>query len=133
MRAARDAGVAIVHPWRVEDISAAAGGFVLRGPAGELAARRVILATGGRSLPKSGSDGHGFELARRLGHTTTARIAPGLVPLVLADEGLDRIILKPLPDAQSRFASLQSGEAEIDFEDDAATAAHLISAIEHAG
>ena len=27
---------------------------------------------------------------------------------------LDRIILKPLPDAQSRFASLQSGEADID-------------------
>ena len=34
---------------------------------------------------------------------------------------LDRIILKPLPDAQSRFASLQSGEADIvwDDEDDA--------------
>ena len=27
---------------------------------------------------------------------------------------LDRIALKPLPDAQSRFASLQSGEADID-------------------
>jgi hypothetical protein len=86
LRAARDAGVEIVHPWRVEDVSRAEGGFVLRGPAGELAARRVILATGGRSLPKSGSDGHGFELARRLGHTTTPYILPGLVPLVLAED-----------------------------------------------
>jgi predicted Rossmann fold flavoprotein len=86
LRAARDAGVEVVHPWRVEDVGLAHGGFVLRGPAGELAARRVVLATGGRSLPKSGSDGHGFELARRLGHTTTPRVFPGLVPLVLAED-----------------------------------------------
>lgn len=83
--AAKEAGVAIVHPWRVEDVSRSATGFLLRGPAGEIAATRVILATGGRSLPKSGSDGHGFELARRLGHQTTARILPGLVPLILAE------------------------------------------------
>jgi predicted Rossmann fold flavoprotein len=85
LSATKDAGVTIVHPWRVEDISRSASGFLLRGPAGEIAAARVILAAGGRSLPKSGSDGHGFELARRLGHTTTERILPGLVPLVLAE------------------------------------------------
>ena len=32
---------------------------------------------------------------------------------------LDRIIVKPLPDAQSRFASLQSGEADIIWDDEA--------------
>jgi peptide/nickel transport system substrate-binding protein len=31
---------------------------------------------------------------------------------------LDRIILKPLPDAQSRFASLQSGEADLVWDDE---------------
>lgn len=31
---------------------------------------------------------------------------------------LDRIILKPLPDAQSRFASLQSGEADVIWDDE---------------
>ncbi|HUN53253.1 MAG TPA: ABC transporter substrate-binding protein, partial [Candidatus Sulfotelmatobacter sp.] len=31
---------------------------------------------------------------------------------------LDRIILKPLPDAQARFASLQSGEADIVWDDE---------------
>jgi 4-phytase/acid phosphatase/peptide/nickel transport system substrate-binding protein len=31
---------------------------------------------------------------------------------------LDRIILKPLPDAQSRFASLQSGEADLIWDDE---------------
>ncbi len=45
-------------------------------------ARRVVLATGGRSLPKTGSDGHGYELARSLGHSITST-TPALAPLVL--------------------------------------------------
>ena len=45
-------------------------------------ARRLILATGGRSLPKTGSDGGGYELARSLGHTVTHTHA-ALVPMVL--------------------------------------------------
>lgn len=42
----------------------------------------VVLATGGQSFPKTGSDGFGFELARRLGHTIVSP-APALAPLVL--------------------------------------------------
>jgi predicted Rossmann fold flavoprotein len=45
----------------------------------------VLLATGGRSLPKSGSDGHGYTLARSAGHTLTPRIFPALVPLLLPE------------------------------------------------
>jgi predicted Rossmann fold flavoprotein len=86
LSAARAAGVDLVHPWRVEDVALGRGAFVVSGPAGTILARRVILASGGRSLPKSGSDGHGFEIARRLGHETTPRIFPGLVPLLLADD-----------------------------------------------
>lgn len=44
------------------------------------------MATGERSLPKTGSDGFGYELARRLGHQVTAT-AQALAPLVL-DETL---------------------------------------------
>lgn len=65
-------------------------GFLLTGDFGELHARRVILATGGKSLPKTGSDGGGYELARRLGHTLTPRILPALVPLVLNSESFIR-------------------------------------------
>lgn len=50
---------------------------------GTLEAARAVLATGGRSIPKSGSDGAGYELARALGHTV-APTWPALVPLVLA-------------------------------------------------
>jgi predicted Rossmann fold flavoprotein len=42
----------------------------------------VVLATGGRSLPKTGSDGFGYELARRLGHDYV-ETTPALAPLVL--------------------------------------------------
>jgi predicted Rossmann fold flavoprotein len=48
----------------------------------DLAARRIVLATGGMALPKSGSDGAGFEFARQLGHAMIP-ITPALCPLVL--------------------------------------------------
>ncbi len=85
LRAARDAGVALRHPCRVESLVAAPDGFVLGGSWGNLPASQVVLATGGRSLPKSGSDGHGYALARGLGHSLTERIFPALVPLLLPE------------------------------------------------
>ena len=45
-------------------------------------ARAVVLATGGAALPKSGSDGFGYQLATRLGHSVVPPV-PALVPLVL--------------------------------------------------
>ena len=48
-------------------------------------AARVVFSTGGRSLPRSGSDGSGWEILRRLGHTVTPTYA-ALVPLVLAPQ-----------------------------------------------
>lgn len=41
----------------------------------------VILATGGKSYPYTGSTGDGYRLAERLGHTITS-IKPSLIPLV---------------------------------------------------
>ena len=78
-------GVVICPDHRVTGIEGSSGsgsGFVLHHTHGTLHARNVILATGGRSIPKSGSDGFGYSLARRLGHHVTATV-PALVPLVL--------------------------------------------------
>ena len=61
------------------DATGASGRFLINGRIG---ARKVILATGGRSVPKTGSDGSGYALARGLGHTVTP-IFPALVPLVV--------------------------------------------------
>ena len=60
-------------------------GFILQHSHGTLHAKKVILATGGRSIPKSGSDGFGYSLAGRLGHHMTATV-PALVPLMLDDQ-----------------------------------------------
>lgn len=49
---------------------------------GVLRSQRVVVATGGRSLPRSGSDGWGWEMLRELGHSVTPTYA-ALVPLVL--------------------------------------------------
>ena len=47
----------------------------------ELAADKVILATGGKSYPLTGSTGDGYKIAKKLGHTVT-KINGSLVPLI---------------------------------------------------
>lgn len=68
---------------RVTDVTPESGGFRLSTPRGTIHATDVVLATGGQSLPKTGSDGVGLEIARRLGHTIVPT-TPALVPLTLA-------------------------------------------------
>lgn len=84
--AAQRAGARLVHPFRVERIDALpAGGFAVRGAGRETQADRLVLATGGKSLPKSGSDGGGYALATSLGHAITPAVFPALVPLLLPE------------------------------------------------
>jgi len=80
---ARSRNVTIAHPRRVQELERNERGFRAAGDWGEATAARVVLATGGMSIPKSGSDGFGYSLARALGHTTTTLFTPGLVPLTL--------------------------------------------------
>ena len=81
VRAVRDRGVKILCS-RAEDLTVADG--VIRGVkvnGEELLFDRVIIATGGASYPATGSDGDGYRLARKVGHTVTP-LLPSLVPLV---------------------------------------------------
>ena len=48
---------------------------------------RVLLATGGKSYPATGSDGSGYQLAEALGHHVTA-LHPSLVPFHVTDEDI---------------------------------------------
>jgi predicted Rossmann fold flavoprotein len=95
LTAARAANVEIRHPWRVTAIDHHDNTFILQGSDSStgaapdpltLRARRLILATGGMSLPKTGSDGGGYSLARTLGHSITPRVFPSLVPLTLPQD-----------------------------------------------
>ena len=51
-------------------------------------ADKIILATGGKSYPVTGSTGDGYELAKQLGHTITT-IKPSLIPLTAKKEDLE--------------------------------------------
>ena len=77
LRAAREAGVEIRTGARVTSL--------------DVDAKHVILATGGRSVPKTGSDGSGYALARAAGHTV-APVFPALVPLITAEGHWSRAI-----------------------------------------
>jgi predicted Rossmann fold flavoprotein len=67
------------------DAASADGSFMVVHDGGSLRCARVIMSTGGRSLPRSGSDGAGWQIVRQLGHTVTETY-PALVPLVLAPQ-----------------------------------------------
>ena len=57
----------------------------IEGKNNTLLADKIILATGGKSYPGTGSTGDGYEIAKKLGHTIT-KIRPSLVPLTASKE-----------------------------------------------
>jgi predicted Rossmann fold flavoprotein len=77
----KDRNVQIRCGHRVESLLEEGGiikGLIANGR--EFKAKRVILATGGKSYPATGSNGEGYELARAMGHKITP-VRPALVPL----------------------------------------------------
>ena len=111
-------GAGLLADHRVLDVTRDASGFRVVTARGDIRARAVVIATGGQSLPKSGSDGAGFEMARRLGHTIVPTI-PGLVPLVLAQD----------PDPLHGELSGVAHEAELTVWVDGAAAVRLTGAL----
>ena len=84
MRGCSDASVTVLADHRVTAIARTAAGFDVTTSRGAFSAPTVVLATGGRSLPKSGSDGAGYDLARSLGHSIV-NTTPALAPLMLSN------------------------------------------------
>jgi len=85
---ARRRGVEILHPRRVVAIQRTREDFAISFESAgvNIEAGRAVIATGGKSIPKSGSDGFGYELVRALGHSITPLVTPGLVPLTLPSD-----------------------------------------------
>jgi predicted Rossmann fold flavoprotein len=78
---ARRTGVQIVTAATVTGIEPSATGWrIARQDAAPLEADRVILATGGLSVPRTGSDGLGLRIAERHGHVINPTY-PALTPL----------------------------------------------------
>ena len=84
-KACTDAGVRIIHG-KVQSIQIkenAVTAVVLHG--GRIVScESAVVATGGASYPRTGSDGDGYRFAEAAGHTVTP-LSPSLVPLVAKD------------------------------------------------
>lgn len=87
LRRASDTGAGLIPGMRVTHIRPLNGRFEIRATSPDgghdcWTATRVIVAAGGRALPKSGSDGAIMDLLGALGHTIIPN-TPALVPLLL--------------------------------------------------
>ncbi|MGQ0562678.1 MAG: NAD(P)/FAD-dependent oxidoreductase [Gemmatimonadota bacterium] len=81
LEAARRAGARVRHNTYVKDLAPGNGHWRVRTEGGEtLEAAKVIIATGGLSVPATGSDGTGLRVIEKLGHTIH-QTYPALTPL----------------------------------------------------
>lgn len=85
-------GVKIQTNTKVEEILLREGKvigvtFSHNGEEKTIKADKIILATGGKSYPATGSTGDGYEIAKKVGHTIT-KIKPSLVPIEVRNESL---------------------------------------------
>ena len=72
-------GAKVIH-YKVSSVSASEDGFTVTAAKKDYFFDKVIIATGGKSYPLTGSDGSGYKLAMKLGHSVTELI-PSLIPL----------------------------------------------------
>jgi predicted Rossmann fold flavoprotein len=89
----RNAGVTLRLESAVQQIAKTDDGYRLVVAGREIACEALVVATGGKSIPKMGATGFGYEVARQFGVPVT-ETRPALVPLTFEVGLLDR--LKPL-------------------------------------
>jgi len=77
-------------------VEAREGGYLVQTSRGPVAARNLIVATGGKSIPKMGATGFGYDLAQQFGLRLIEPRA-ALVPLTFATQDLD--LCRPLAGA----------------------------------
>jgi predicted Rossmann fold flavoprotein len=78
-------GIEILTSCRALALSRSSNVWTVETSSGPIETERIVLATGGLSLPKTGSDGVGYRLAREFGHTIVAT-TPALEPLILGGD-----------------------------------------------
>ena len=88
----------------------------IEGKNGEkILADKVILATGGKSYPVTGSTGDGYRMAKMLGHTVT-ELKPSLVPLTTS--GNSRILCQQMQGLSLKNVAIKiKNENKIIYED----------------
>jgi predicted Rossmann fold flavoprotein len=83
------AGVRLLTGAAAESVSAIDGGYRVQTAQGRYTARKLVVASGGLSIPTLGGSDFGYRLARQFGHTVLPTRA-GLVPLTLSGKPLEQ-------------------------------------------
>ncbi|MER8675006.1 MULTISPECIES: NAD(P)/FAD-dependent oxidoreductase [unclassified Mesorhizobium] len=86
----QDSGVELALSTEVRNVSKAADGFVLTLSTGSVACNSLVVACGGKSIPKMGASGFGYELAAQFG-LAVVETRPALVPLTFDARTLERL------------------------------------------
>lgn len=83
----KNSGVKIIYNTMVEDLIVEDNTIkgVITNGGQKLSADKVIITTGGKSFPQTGSDGAMYEILEKHGHTITP-IHAALIPLVIKEE-----------------------------------------------
>ena len=87
---ARRKGVEFVYGKQVESVYKGNDHFIVQASGLSIESDRVIIATGGCSLPATGSTGMGLGFAKQLGHSIVTPTAC-LVPLVIKEEWVNAL------------------------------------------
>ncbi|PTM80070.1 NAD(P)/FAD-dependent oxidoreductase [Cereibacter sphaeroides] len=90
VRQMREAGVELRLGVEPGEIRRLAQGFEVDTPAGAVRAASVVVATGGKSIPKMGATGYAYRVAESFG-LPVVETRPGLVPLTFAAQELERL------------------------------------------
>ena len=88
LRRAQDGGATVRYNEHVRSVQAHADGFTVRTDENTYRCKRLLIATGGKSYPSTGSTGDGYTWAKALGHTVIEP-RPSLVPLLLRQDVSD--------------------------------------------
>ena len=89
----RKAGATLRLNTSITAISHADNRFTLSTESGPLTCTNLVIATGGKSIPKMGATGFAYDIARQFGHAIIDT-RPGLVPLTFGADTL--AMMKPL-------------------------------------
>jgi hypothetical protein len=84
------AGATLELATTIESVEKSDAGFRVRLSSGEVAASSLVVATGGKSIPKMGATGLGYKLAEQFGLKLT-ETRPALVPLTFEPRILEHL------------------------------------------
>jgi hypothetical protein len=102
LRGVHRSGATLVLEESLRDLDRADDGFVLHTTKQARRARRVVLTTGGRSYPGSGTTGDGYAICAKFGHTIVPP-RPALVPITVAAPWVAGLRGVTIPDAGVRI------------------------------